>query len=244
MRDAPTHTDFLDDPDDKARSVRRMFGGIARRYDLLNHLLTMNIDRRWRRLAVTRLLDGGPSTGRYLDACAGTMDLAVETCAGRGFEGLVVASDFSRPMLQAGLAKITGLPVLPTCGDALRLPHPDRTFDGVIVGFGVRNFANLDAGLRELARVVRPGGRVVILELSMPASRPVRWLFLVYFTRILPWIGRVVSKHATAYSYLPASVREFPGPRELAERMRRVGMEQVRYEALAGGTAAVHVGTC
>ncbi|MDX1674477.1 MAG: ubiquinone/menaquinone biosynthesis methyltransferase [Longimicrobiales bacterium] len=235
--------DILPPQDEKAGHVRRMFGEIAPRYDLLNHLLTLNIDRRWRRKAVDRLLDGQPPDGLYLDACAGTMDLAAEVAARDGFGGLVVASDFARPMLEAGRHKVAGLPVVETCGDALRLPHPDRTFDGAIVGFGVRNFADLDAGLRELTRVLRPGGRLVILELSTPAWSPLRRIYNLYFTKILPWIGRRISGHGTAYSYLPASVGAFPPPDELAERMDGAGLTAVRYRRLLAGIAAIHEGT-
>ena len=234
--------DILPPPEEKAGRVRRMFGEIAPRYDLLNHLLTLNIDRRWRRRAVDRLLTGGPVDGLYLDACAGTMDLAVEIAARQGFDGLVVASDFARPMLEAGRHKVRALPVAETCGDALTLPHPDGTFHGAIVGFGVRNFADLDAGLRDLARVLRPGGRLVILELSTPAWGPLRQLYNLYFTRLLPWIGRRISGHGTAYSYLPASVGAFPPPDELAERMSAVGLNEVRYRRLMAGIAAIHVG--
>ena len=219
-----------------------MFGEIAHRYDLLNHLLTLNIDRRWRRKAVARLLEGAPLDGAYLDACAGTMDLAAEVASRPGFDGLVVASDFAWPMLEAGRHKVAALPVAETCGDALRLPHPDATFDGVIVGFGVRNFADLDAGLRELVRVLRPGSRLVILELSTPAWRPVRRVYNLYFTRLLPWLGRRISGHGTAYSYLPASVGAFPGPAELAARMERAGLTGVGYRRLMAGIAAIHHG--
>ena len=234
--------DILPPRDEKAGHVRRMFGEIAPRYDLLNHLLTLNIDRRWRRRAVDRLLDGRPRDGLYLDACAGTMDLAAELAGRAGFAGLVVASDFARPMLEAGRRKVEELPVAETCGDALRLPHRDRTFHGAIVGFGVRNFDDLDAGLRELVRVLRPGGRLVILELSTPAWRPLRAIYSLYFTRILPWIGRRVSGHGTAYSYLPASVGAFPPPDELADRMRDAGLSDVRYRRLLAGVAAIHEG--
>lgn len=242
MRDETRHTDLLSDPSDKARSVRRMFGDIAPRYDLLNHVLTLNIDRRWRRRAVDRLLAGGPRAGMYLDACAGTLDLAVEVAGRKDFDGMVVASDFARPMLEKGESKIEGLAVATACADALRLPHPDDAFDGAIVGFGVRNFADLDVGLGELTRVVRPGGRVVILELSVPPWQPLRALYLLYFTRILPWIGRLVSGHDQAYAYLPASVRDFPPPDELAERMERAGMRAVGYTRLMAGIAAIHYG--
>ena len=234
---------ILPPPDEKAGRVRRMFGEIAPRYDLLNHLLTLNIDRRWRRNAVDRLLEDRPMDGVYLDACAGTMDLAVEVAIRPSFDGLVVASDFALPMLEAGRHKIRTLPVFEACGDALRLPHPDGSFHGAIVGFGVRNFADLDAGLQELTRVLRPGARLVILELSTPAWAPLRTLYNLYFTRLLPWIGRRISGHGTAYSYLPASVGVFPPPDALAGRMEAAGLSDVAYRRLMAGIAAIHVGT-
>ncbi|MFO7894748.1 MAG: ubiquinone/menaquinone biosynthesis methyltransferase [Longimicrobiales bacterium] len=232
----------LPPPEEKASRVRRMFGEIAPRYDLLNHLLTLNIDRRWRRKAVRYLLEDAPPGGRWLDACAGTMDLAAAVAASPGFDGFVVASDFAWPMLAAGRHKVRDMPVAETCADALRLPHPDGSFQGAIVGFGVRNFADLDAGLGELTRVLQPGGRLVILELSTPAWAPLRRLYNLYFTRLLPWIGRRISGHGTAYSYLPASVGVFPPPAELAERMAAAGLTDVTYERLLAGIAAIHVG--
>lgn len=219
-----------------------MFGEIAPRYDLLNHLLTLNIDRRWRKRAVDRLMEDASPTGIYLDACAGTMDLAVEVASRSGFGGLVVASDFAWPMLEAGRHKVRDMPVSETCGDALRLPHPDRVFDGAIVGFGVRNFADLDAGLAELTRVLRPGARLVVLELSTPGWRPLRRVYNLYFTRLLPWVGRWISGHGTAYSYLPASVGVFPGPEALAVKMQDAGLSDVGFDRLMGGIAAIHYG--
>jgi demethylmenaquinone methyltransferase / 2-methoxy-6-polyprenyl-1,4-benzoquinol methylase len=242
LRDAPDRPPAIQPAADKAPSVRRMFSAIAPRYDLLNHLLTLNIDRRWRARAVDRLMEGARSGDVYLDACAGTMDLAVEVAGRGGFSGLVVASDFALPMLERGQPKVRALPVVASCGDALVLPHPDGAFAGAIVGFGVRNFSDLDAGLRELRRVIRPGGRLVVLELSVPPSPALRWVFLLYFTRILPRIGRAISGHRSAYTYLPDSVRAFPAPPELAERMTRAGFTAVRYERLMAGIAAVHVG--
>lgn len=227
--------------DEKAATVRRMFGAIAPRYDLLNHLLSLNRDRAWRRRAVDRLLEGRPSEGRFLDACAGTFDLALELARRRGFAGRVVASDFALPMLRRGLPKLRGCPVSPLCGDALRLPFADATFDGVTVGFGVRNLTDVDAGLRELARVLRSGGRLVVLEFATPTWPPFRALYLFYFRRILPWIGRRVSRHEAAYSYLPASVLEFPPPPAFAARLHDAGFDAVSYERMTGGIVAIHV---
>lgn len=247
MRESPEaqkdNDDVLPPAEEKAGRVRHMFGEIAHRYDLLNHLLTLNIDRGWRKRAVDRLLEGADPRGAYLDACAGTMDLAVEVARRPGFQGIVVASDFAWPMLEAGRHKVERLPVTETCGDALQLPHPDGAFHGAIVGFGVRNFADLDAGIRELVRVLRPGARLVILELSTPAWPPLRRVYNLYFTRILPWVGRRISGHGTAYSYLPASVGVFPGADELAERMETAGLAQVGYRRLMAGIAAIHWGT-
>lgn len=242
MRDAGTERDEVPPPGEKARSVRRMFSDIAPRYDLLNHLLTLNLDRRWRRMAVDRLLEGGSGTGSYLDACAGTMDLTAELAARPAFDGVVVASDFAWPMLERGRHKVVGLDVVQTCADALRLPHPADTFRGAIVGFGVRNFADLPAGLAELRRVLAPGGRLVVLELTTPRSRPLRALYLLYFARVLPLVGRLISGHGTAYTYLPASVLEFPPPDRLAALLEESGFERVRYRTLMAGIVAIHVG--
>lgn len=225
-----------------AAAVRRMFSAIAPRYDLLNHLLSLNRDRRWRRLAVDRLLALGRPDGVYLDACAGTLDLAREIATRSSFSGWVLASDFAVPMLARGASKVGALPVSTTCADTLKLPVDGAVFDGAIVGFGVRNLADLDAGLEEFARVLRPGSPLVILEFTTPAWRPFRALYLLYFRHVLPRIGRVVSRHRSAYDYLPATVLDFPDPEELARRMRDAGFEEIQWERLTGGIAAVHAG--
>jgi demethylmenaquinone methyltransferase / 2-methoxy-6-polyprenyl-1,4-benzoquinol methylase len=224
----------------KASDVRRMFGAIAPRYDLLNHLLSLNRDRAWRRRAVDRLLEAMPHEGTVLDACAGTFDLAVELDGRSTFSGTVLGFDFSYPMLEAGRGKLPGRRILPACADALRLPLADASVDGAMVAFGVRNLAGLDAGLAELCRVLRPGGRLVILEFMTPQWQPFRGLYLLYFRRVLPLIGRLVSRHGSAYSYLPASVLEFPEPPELVRRMEAAGFGNVGWEALTGGIVAVH----
>jgi demethylmenaquinone methyltransferase / 2-methoxy-6-polyprenyl-1,4-benzoquinol methylase len=229
--------------EDKASEVRRMFGAIAPRYDLLNHLLSLNRDRAWRRRAVDILLAGRSAGGTFLDACAGTFDLAVELAGRSQFSGSVLAFDFAYPMLDAGRAKLAGGGILPACADALSLPLHDESVDGAMVAFGVRNLHDLDAGLREFARVVRPGGRLVVLEFMTPQWQPFRGLYLFYFRRLLPLVGRMVSRHGSAYSYLPASVLAFPEPDALSERMRRAGFDDVQWESLTGGIVAVHSGS-
>jgi demethylmenaquinone methyltransferase/2-methoxy-6-polyprenyl-1,4-benzoquinol methylase len=228
--------------EEKAAHVRRMFDSIAPRYDLLNHLLSLNIDTLWRRRAVDALKWERAPRGRYLDNCAGTLDLACELARRAGFGGSVVGSDFTLAMLQGGMHKISALPVEPVCADALSLPFPDASFDGATVGFGVRNLADLEAGLREMARVLKPGARLVILEFTTPAWQPFRGLYFLYFRRILPAVGSLVSKHESAYSYLPESVLRFPEPDELARLMAEAGFEGVGYRRLTGGIAALHWG--
>jgi demethylmenaquinone methyltransferase/2-methoxy-6-polyprenyl-1,4-benzoquinol methylase len=229
--------------DEKAAVVRRMFSSIAPRYDLLNHLLSANVDRLWRRRAVDRLGWERAPGGVYLDNCAGTLDLAVELARRDGFRGRVVGSDFTYAMLERGTPKLSKLPIEPACADALQLPYPDAAFDGATVGFGVRNLADLDAGLREMARVLKPGARLVILEFTTPSWQPFRALYLTYFLRVLPMVGKLVSKHNTAYTYLPESVRAFPEPPELGARMERAGFRDVAWKTLSGGIAALHWGT-
>ncbi len=224
----------------KRSYVREMFTAIAPRYDLLNRLLSLNIDRQWRRRAVERLAWTRAPEGRYLDLCAGTLDLAAELAKQRGFRGRVVGADFVIPMLKLGRDKARRLSAVGA--DALDLPFADGEFDGCTVGFGVRNLASLDAGLREAARVLKPGARLVVLEFSTPRRWPIRMLYLCYFRHVLPRIGRMVSKHKTAYSYLPASVRDFPDPDALAERFRQAGFGDVGYRAMTLGIAVIHWG--
>jgi demethylmenaquinone methyltransferase/2-methoxy-6-polyprenyl-1,4-benzoquinol methylase len=229
-------------PADKRRYVREMFSAIALRYDLLNHLLSLNVDRSWRRRAVDRLGWEARATGTFLDACAGTLDLAAELAGRRGFRGTVVGADFAGPMLRLGSGKVGSGAVVPAAADTLALPFADGSFDGATVGFGVRNLDDLDAGLRELWRVLRPGARLVILDFTTPSRWPMRALYLFYFRRVLPLVGRAVSGHPTAYAYLPASVETFPPPAELLGRMAASGFRDGGHELLTGGIAAIHWG--
>ncbi len=227
---------------DREQQVQEIFSEIAPRYDLLNHVLSLNIDRAWRRKAVDRLGWERNPEGRYLDACAGTYDLSLELARRSAFEGRVVASDFAQPMLVVGREKLKGAPVIPVCGDTLRLPFADDSFDGATVGFGVRNLSDLDRGFREFHRVLRPGARLVVLEFTVPPNPVMRGLYLLYFHRILPLVGRVVSGHPWAYTYLPESVKEFPGPAELQRRMDAAGFVRTGHRLLTGGIAALHWG--
>ena len=227
--------------DAKRSYVRDMFTAIAPRYDLLNHVLSLNIDRGWRRKAVARLAWERTPAGTFLDACAGTLDLAAELATRSGFTGRVVGADFVVPMLRLGREK--GRRIQPVGADTLRLPFGDAVFDGGTVGFGIRNLVDVDAGFRELRRVLRPGARLVVLDFTLPSAAPVRALYLFYFRRVLPLIGRIVSKHTDAYTYLPDSVLQFPTPEALAERMTRAGFTEVGYERATLGVAAVHWGT-
>lgn len=227
---------------DRERQVQRLFSEIAPRYDLLNHVLSLNVDKGWRRRAVDLLDWEREAGGRFLDACAGTFDLALELSGRNGFTGRVVASDFAQPMLREGAPKLEASRVVPVCGDSLQLPFPDDAFDGATVGFGVRNLADLSRGLRELHRVLRPGARLVVLEFTTPPNPVVRWSYLFYFHRVLPVVGRVVSRHPWAYTYLPASVKEFPGPSRLEAMFGEAGFRGTGHRLLSLGIAALHWG--
>jgi len=255
------------------RQIRRMFAGISGTYDLLNHLLSLNVDRSWRRKA-SRLLDPQPGE-RILDVCSGTADLALELSRRSGAAapggtghppdggGLIIGIDFCPEMLRIGEAKRrrlragalrqAGNPVPGTpevrlgAADALRLPFRSGGFDGASVAFGLRNLPDLDAGLREMFRVLRPRGRAVILEFTRPPSPWFARLFGAYFRRVLPWIGRWISRArdpaaAQAYEYLPASVSEFPAPAALAAAMEAAGFQAVTFQRLTLGIACLHRG--
>ncbi|MGD0263377.1 MAG: bifunctional demethylmenaquinone methyltransferase/2-methoxy-6-polyprenyl-1,4-benzoquinol methylase UbiE [Candidatus Methylomirabilota bacterium] len=229
--------------DDRGVAVERMFSAIAPRYDFLNRLLSAGYDRAWRRQAVAAT--ALPREGILLDVCTGTADLALE--AARQFpDARIVGVDFSRPMIALGAAKIGGARLTDRVrlevAQAEALPFADGSFDAVTVAFGLRNVPDRLRGLREMCRVLRPGGRAVILEFTTPPGALLRRAYLWYFHRVLPRIGRLVSGHPLAYSYLPASVADFPSPEGLAGWMRDVGLHDVSYRLLTGGIVAIHVG--
>ncbi len=226
---------------EKRAYVHSMFSAIAPRYDLLNHVISFNLDRLWRRRTVRLLGWERAPGGTFLDQCAGTLDLAVALARQDRFTGSVIGADFAMPMLRSGRHKSPQ--VVPLNTDALVLPFPDEVFDGATVGFGVRNLTDLSQGFRETARVLKPGARYVVLELTTPPDQPMRGVYLLYFRHLLPRIGRLVSKHTNAYSWLPASVKVFPEPDALAALMEASGFEQVGYDLLFGGACAIHVGT-
>jgi demethylmenaquinone methyltransferase / 2-methoxy-6-polyprenyl-1,4-benzoquinol methylase len=228
--------------------VRTMFDGIARVYDVMNSVMTAGLHHRWRERAadLAQLAAGA----RALDVACGTGDLTLELAGRVGPGGEIVGCDFSEGMLELARAKAAeagvraGAPLAPMrfeWANALALPYRDDEFAAATVGFGVRNFADLDRGLSELVRVVRPGGRVVILEMTTPRRPPLSTFFRVWFDRVVPLLGRVAGD-GDAFTYLPNSVRRFPGPYELAATMERCGMRNIRYVLTAGGIIAIHVG--
>jgi demethylmenaquinone methyltransferase/2-methoxy-6-polyprenyl-1,4-benzoquinol methylase len=222
--------------------VRSVFEQIAPRYDLLNHLLSFNIDRLWRRRALRALDWRAAPAGTYLDLCAGTLDVGAELSGQRDFRGFVVGADFAVPMLQAGVGKAPRSVLGPVGADAQQLPLADGAVQGAVVAFGIRNVASLDLALAETFRVLAPGARFVILEFTTPRSRIVRTVYHLYFHHLLPLIGGIVSGHRSAYQYLPRSVAHFPAEPELARRMTAAGFAEVRWESLTLGIAAIHVG--
>jgi demethylmenaquinone methyltransferase/2-methoxy-6-polyprenyl-1,4-benzoquinol methylase len=224
----------LDEP-----QVRAMFDRIAGLYDRMNSVMTAGLHHQWRRRAAD-LAALGPG-GRALDVATGTGDLAFELATRVSPGGEVIGIDFSERMLELARAKVAaGTPVRFQSGNALALGYPDGSFDAATVGFGARNFSDLSRGLTEMARVVRPGGRVVVLEITTPQHPPLSTFFELWFDHAIPALGRVVDSQA--YTYLPSSVRRFPGPEELAAVMSRCGLGEIRYILTAGGIIALHVG--
>ena len=225
-----------------AAGVNRMFDRIAGVYDAMNRTMTAGLDRRWRERAADRAeLRLGE---RALDVCCGTGDLALELARRVGTGGSVVGCDFSEPMLARAREKAarSGIGQVEfEWADALELPYQDGSFDAVTVGFGVRNFADLERGLAELARVLRPGGRLSVLEITQPQRPPLSWFFRIWFDRVVPVLGTLAGDR-DAYSYLPASVKRFPAPDNLAAMIAATGIGQLRWLLLGGGIITIHSG--
>ncbi|NUQ82345.1 MAG: bifunctional demethylmenaquinone methyltransferase/2-methoxy-6-polyprenyl-1,4-benzoquinol methylase UbiE [Bacteroidetes bacterium] len=218
-----------------------MFNNIARTYDLLNHVLSFGIDYYWRYRAIRLLRPSQP--GLILDMATGTGDFALETLRQLP-SSRIVGMDLSETMLAVGQTKLRKRQVTDrihfACADAENLPIPDAIFDAVTVAFGVRNFETLSTGLREMGRVLKPGGQLIILEFSRPVSFPMKQLYFFYFKRVLPLIGRLVSKNQTAYTYLPESVLQFPDPDLLARMLKTAGFQSVRIESMTAGIVTIH----
>jgi len=230
------------EPDKSPGTVRQMFNGISGHYDFLNHLLSFNLDRSWRRRALREL---APSPGALvLDLCGGTGDLSV-LAAGADASGQVICCDFSHGMLEQATSKIRRKGLEARCAvleaDGLELPLQDGSVDGVTVGFGVRNFHDLDHGLREIHRVLRPGGKLVILEFSTPTAPGLSGLYRLYVERILPGIGDGISRKSGPYGYLARTIGTFPDQPTLAGRVRECGFSQCNWKNLTGGIVALHV---
>jgi demethylmenaquinone methyltransferase / 2-methoxy-6-polyprenyl-1,4-benzoquinol methylase len=219
-----------------------MFDRIAGVYDLMNTAMTAGLHHRWRERAADHA--GLEAGDRALDVCCGTGDLALALALRVGPEGSVIGADFSEPMLELARRKAAERGVGQVTfewADALELPYGDAEFEAVTVGFGVRNLADLGAGLAEMARVLRPGGRLVILEITQPRRPPLSTFYSFWFDRIVPLLGTLAGDRE-AYTYLPESVKRFPPPEGLAAEMDEAGFERIRYTVLAGGIIAIHSG--
>ena len=222
---------------EKARWVRGMFEGIAGRYDLLNHLLSFNLDKRWRARTVKRVSKLLVPGATVLDLCCGTGDILF-ALEGRGAH--VIGSDFCHPMLVVAQRKNPASTLLEA--DALNLPLRSESLDLITCAFGFRNLANYDYALAELLRVLKPGGVAAILEFSQPTNRMFGAVYGFFSTRVLPWVGGMVSGSREAYSYLPESIKKFPGAPDLAAQMQRAGFKRVEFERMTGGAVALHLG--
>ena len=235
VRPSPSSPEF-------AAQVRTMFDRIAGVYDLMNTAMTAGMHHRWRQRAADRAeLRPGEAA---LDLCCGTGDLAFELAGRVGADGAVVGCDFSEPMLVLARRKAAergASQVRFEWADAMELPYEDGSFDAVTVGFGMRNLVDLDRGIAEVVRVLKPGGRAVILEITQPRRAPLSSFYSLWFDRIVPLLG-AVARNRAAYSYLPESVKRFPAPEGLAATMAEAGLQQVRYLIVAGGIIAIHSG--
>ena len=226
-------------PQEHGSRVREMFGKIAGRYDLLNHLLSGNVDKRWRQVVAKRVREWTSGESLILDVACGTGDLSLTLFESTGAR--VIGTDFCRPMLSLAAGKLPDQITLVE-GDALSLPFKDSTFDVVTIAFGLRNLSNISSGLKELRRILKAEGRLAVLEFSRPSNPVLRKLFGIYFRNLLPLLGGVISGSRSAYTYLPSSVAQFPDQQQLVALIEQAGFDQVSYENLTGGIAALHLG--
>ena len=231
------------DNEPKKKQVQRMFDNIAHKYDFLNHFFSMGIDVLWRKKCIRILRKENPST--IIDMATGTGDFALEAIR-MGLDAHVIGVDLSQGMLDVGIEKIKSRgyqdKISMQQGDSENLPFDDNSFDAYTVGFGVRNFENLNKGLSEMHRVLNPGGITVILEFSKPKSFPIKQLFGFYFKYIMPTIGNLLSKDSSAYTYLPESVMAFPEGEDFLNEMGKVGFKNLRQKKLTGGIASIYIG--
>lgn len=235
--------------EEKADYVQNQFDRIARKYDLANDVISMGMHRLWKERAIKELL--GSQSGKYLDVCCGTGDLALTIASRNSFSGEVTGIDFSAEMLAVARSRESSMrqngqnprPMNWLQGDALQLPFPDNSFDGAIVSFGLRNLTNYQGGIDEMARVVKPGGRVINLDLGQPTMPVFTPFYLFYFHNIVPIIGEIIQGDRAAYTYLPESRKNYPAPPRLTEIFANAGLSEVRWIPLACGSVALHAGT-
>jgi demethylmenaquinone methyltransferase/2-methoxy-6-polyprenyl-1,4-benzoquinol methylase len=227
----------------KKEGVKKMFDNIAPDYDKLNHILSLNIDKNWRKKAVRELADEARPLN-VLDVACGTGDFTIEIARKVPHGSTVVGVDISDGMIAVGLEKLAklGIDAALEVADCEALPYEDNTFDRISVGFGVRNFEHLELGLSEMYRVLAPGGKLVILELSVPSNAFIRWCYKLYFLKILPFIGGLVSGDRSAYEYLPASVLRFPAPDKFMSIMKSAGFDVVEHRAMTLGVCRMYIG--
>jgi demethylmenaquinone methyltransferase/2-methoxy-6-polyprenyl-1,4-benzoquinol methylase len=230
--------------ENKTGQVAEMFDNISPQYDRLNHLFSLGIDIRWRNKAIDVFKSSPPD--HLLDVATGTADFAIQTARRLKGVNMITGIDISQGMLDVGRKKITNKEldqrIQLICADSQNLPFSDDTFDACTVGFGVRNFENLESGLREIRRVLKPGSKLVVLEFSKPSGFPMKQLFRLYFHHIMPVIGKIVSKDHRAYTYLPESVDHFPAGQEFIDVMRNCGFGEISEKRLSGGIATIYTG--
>jgi demethylmenaquinone methyltransferase/2-methoxy-6-polyprenyl-1,4-benzoquinol methylase len=227
----------------KKEGVRKMFDNIAPEYDRLNHILSMNIDKRWRSRAVRELADEQRPL-KVLDVACGTGDFTIEIARKVAPGSMIVGVDISEGMIAVGKEKIakSGIDAAMHVADCEALPYDENTFDRISVGFGVRNFEHLELGLSEMYRVLKNGGKLIVLELSVPSNPIIRWFYKLYFLHILPTIGGAVSGDKSAYIYLPKSVLKFPGPDKFIPMMKTAGFAEVKHKAFTFGICRMYIG--